>query len=111
MKIQKYISIQVFKYSSIQVFKYSSIQVSKFKSLQFNKMILPTINNVKVLSDLIITIFSPAGRQPARVPAPVHVRHVAAEGSLHAPRLGRQQPGPQPLPVTPGTRATWPRVH
>ena len=52
------------------------------------------------------TIFSPAGRQPARVPAPVHVRHVAAEGSLHAPRLGRQQPGPQPLPVTPGTRAT-----
>ena len=50
--------------------------------------------------------FPRAGRQPPRVTAPVHVRHVAAEGPLHAPRLGRQQPGPQPLPVTPGTRAT-----
>ena len=76
-------------------------------------MILPTINNVKARDPVGSNYYNifPPGRQPARVPAPVHVRHVAAEGSLHAPRLGRQQPGPQPLPVTPGTRATWPRVH
>ena len=39
MKIQKYLSIQVFKYLSIQVFKYLSIQ------LQFDNWLLT--NNVK----------------------------------------------------------------
>ena len=55
------------KCTSIQVFKYSSIQVSKFKSLQFNKMILPTINNVKARDPVgsnYYNIFPPQAGSP-----------------------------------------------
>ena len=47
MKIQKYLSIQVFKYSSSQEIKYSGIQVVKYSCIQLQFVTWLLINNVK----------------------------------------------------------------
>ena len=51
MKIQKYLSIQVFKYSTSQVVKYSGIQVFKFSSIQIFKYSNIHVFNYNLLLD------------------------------------------------------------